>query len=97
MRRDVDLAVKGKFKSALDLGKLVVMLEEELCVSADKIDIVDIDNVPLHLSKKIIDEAVIVCGDYGRVMKDLTNKYIDLLDKIDENLHIKKIIGKMRY
>ncbi len=90
--RDIDLAVKGRFKSALDLGRLIVELEHELGISADLIDVVDIDNVPPQLLKKIIDEAIIVCGEHDLVSHDLSRKYLDVLDVFDEEENIKRKI-----
>ena len=92
--RDVDIAVKGDFKSALDLGKIVVELEEELGISHDYIDVIDIDSAPIHLLKKIIDEGVIVYGDREEALKDLSHKYIEILDQLEEEKAVKTKLGK---
>ncbi|MET1159609.1 MAG: HepT-like ribonuclease domain-containing protein [Thermoprotei archaeon] len=78
--RDIDIAVKGDFKSALDLGRIVSEIEGELGVPADLIDIVDLDNAPPHLVKRILDEGVLVYGDPSTAYPDLARLYSMVLD-----------------
>jgi len=82
--RDIDLAVKGKFRSALELGRLVIELSDELNIDPEKIDLVYIDSAPVHLLKTIVDEGIIIYGDREKALDDLYRIYLRILDEIEE-------------
>jgi len=91
--RDIDLAVKGRFRSALELGRLVIELADELNIDPEKIDLVYIDSAPIHLLKTIVDEGVVVYGDREKALDDLYKIYLRILDEIEEE---RAIITKTR-
>ncbi len=89
---DVDLAVKGRFRSGIELGRFLVDLADELGLPLDKVDIVLIDSAPIGLLKTIIDEGVIIYGDNEEAREDLYRKYLKVLDSVDEEKAIEKKI-----
>ena len=82
--RDVDLAVKlgRKPRSMLEVGRLQLLLEEELGVPVDLV-VLDVDVDPL-LAKTIVDEAVLVYGDREEAERDLLRLYKLYLDYMEE-------------
>ncbi|RLG82656.1 MAG: hypothetical protein DRO40_07155 [Thermoprotei archaeon] len=92
--RDIDLAVKGRFRSALELGRLVIELADELNIDPEKIDLVYIDSAPIHLLKTIVDEGIIIYGDKEKALNDLYRIYLRILDEVEEESAIRI---KMRF
>ena len=81
---DVDLAVKlgRRPSSALEIGRLQLLFEEELEAPVDLV-VVDV-GVPAPLAKTIVDEAVLVYGDREEAERDLLRLYKQYLDSVEE-------------
>ena len=78
--RDYDIAVSGEFRSALELGGLLVDVAEALGVHEDLVDLVHIESAPLTLIYTIISEGVVIYGDPDEALWDLTKRYLEYLD-----------------
>lgn len=81
--KDIDIALKVKLKSGIELGKLLTDVAEALKVKEDDVDIVLLDDAPLGLLKTIIDEGVIIYGDESKALDYLSSAYIRLLDWLE--------------
>lgn len=77
---DYDLAVKGVFKSALELGGLIVNIADALGIDEELVDIVLLDSAPPSLIYTIINEGTLIYGDSEKAFSYLVKKYLELLD-----------------
>jgi uncharacterized protein YutE (UPF0331/DUF86 family)/predicted nucleotidyltransferase len=77
---DVDVAVKlgRRPRSMIDVGWVQAVFEDEVGARVDLV-ILDLD-VPPHLAKTIVDEAVVVYGDRDEAIGDLARIYSLYLD-----------------
>ena len=81
--RDVDLAVKlgRRPESLLEIGRLQVILEDEI---GAPVDLVVIDaGVPPTLAKTLVDEAILVYADREEAERDLLRLYKLYLDYVE--------------
>ncbi|MBS7646134.1 DUF86 domain-containing protein [Candidatus Bathyarchaeota archaeon] len=81
--RDVDLGVKLSSREAglLDIGGVISGIAGVLGVSEDRVDVVDIDQAPIHLLWRMLKEGILVKGD-GAALEGLRRRveaYPDLL------------------
>ena len=79
---DVDVAVKlgRRPRSMIDVGWVQAVFEDEVGAHVDLV-ILDID-VPPHLAKTLVDEAVVVYGDRNEALEDLARLYSMYLDYV---------------
>ena len=77
---DYDIAVSGKFKSALELGRLLVDLADALGVHENMVDLVHFDTAPPSLIMTIVKEGVVIYGDIEETLWELSKRYLEFLD-----------------
>ena len=78
--RDYDIAVSAEFKSALEMGGLLMDLAEALGCPETSIDLIHIDSAPMGVLYTLLNEGVIIYGDREEALADLSRRYIELLD-----------------
>ena len=91
--RDYDIAVSGEFRSALELGGLLVDVAEALGVHEDLVDLVHIESAPLTLIYTIISEGVVIYGDPDEALWDLTKRYLEYLDMNETWAIVERLSG----
>lgn len=84
---DIDIAVSGLFKNALQLGRLLVDLADALAVREDRIDLVHLESAPPSLLMTVLREGIIIYGDVDEALWELSKSYIELLD-MNETLRL---------
>lgn len=77
---DYDIAVSGDFKSALDLGGLLVDVAEALGICEDRVDIVHLETAGHGILYTILLEGVLIYGDSDEAWRFLYRRYLEMLD-----------------
>jgi len=82
---DIDVAVKlaDQEKRLLALGELVYTISDALDVSEERVDVIDLDQAPIHLLGRILREGIVIKSDV-ETLKQLYEKVRDYPDLVLE-------------